>query len=211
MKGKIEMKRKIISILLALTFVIGSSAAVFAEDSQIDYSQWDSQSAYPSDVVNTPIFAAVKFLMDKKIISGYDDGLFHADRNITRAEFTKMMVIATNNQNGMDQRPDAGFTDIENHWAKDYINTGTFLKFINGMGDGTFAPDGNVTYAQVIAIIVRSKGVTDAEMSAYGKWPDNYAKYATMYNMTGDVTVSDWDAPASRGDVAKILYRNLPK
>ena len=79
------------------------------------------------------------------------------------------------------------------------------------MGDGTFAPDGNVTYAQVIAIIVRSKGVTDAEMSAYGKWPDNYAKYATMYNMTGDVTVSDWDAPASRGDVAKILYRNLPK
>ena len=66
MKGKIEMKRKIISILLALTFVIGSSAAVFAEDGQIDYSQWDSQSAYPSDVVNTPIFAAVKFLMDKK-------------------------------------------------------------------------------------------------------------------------------------------------
>jgi len=79
------------------------------------------------------------------------------------------------------------------------------------MGDGTFAPNGNVTYAQVIAIIVRSKGITDAEMGAYGQWPDNYAKYATMYNMTGDIVISDWDAPAPRGDVAKILYRNLPK
>lgn len=205
------MKRKIISILFVLVFVITGSTAVFAAEGEIDYSQWDSQASYPSDVVNTPLFPAVKFLTDRKIINGYDDGLFHGDKNITRAEFTKMMVIATNNQNGMNQRPDSGFTDLENCWAKDYINTAVSLKLINGMGDGTFAPNGDVTYAQVIAIIVRSKGVTDAEMGAYGQWPDNYAKYATMYNMTGDILISDWDAPAPRGDVAKILYRNLPK
>ena len=85
------------------------------------------------------------------------------------------------------------------------------LGLINGMGDGTFAPDGTVTYAQVIAIFVRTKGMTDEQMRAYGSWPDNYAKYAQMYNMLGNVAVSDWNAAATRGDVAQILYRNLPK
>lgn len=211
MKGTMEMKRKIISILLVLTFVLGSGAMAFAAEGDIDYSQWDSQAAYPSDVVNTPLFPAVKFLIDKKIVDGYEDGLFHAENSITRAQYTKMIVLATHNQNSMTTYPDSGFTDVTNHWAKDYIDTGVSLKLINGMGDGTFAPEGNVTYAQVIAILVRSKGVTDSEMSAYGQWPNNYARYAEMYNMLGDLTVSDWNAPAQRGDVAKILYRNLPK
>ncbi len=202
------MKRKAISILLVLALIFASSVAVFAD---IDYSEWDSQSAYPSDVVNTQLFAPVKFLIDKKIIEGYEDGLFHADRSITRAEYTKMILTATNNHNNLDQYEASGFTDVSGHWAESYIDAAVALGLINGMGDGTFAPDGTVTYAQVIAIFVRTKGMTDEQMRAYGSWPDNYAKYAQMYNMLGNVAVSDWNAAATRGDVAQILYRNLPK
>ena len=109
------MKRKAISILLVLALIFASSAAVFAD---IDYSEWDSQSAYPSDVVNTQLFAPVKFLIDKKIIEGYEDGLFHADRSITRAEYTKMILTATNNHNNLDQYGASGFTDVSGHWAE---------------------------------------------------------------------------------------------
>lgn len=203
------MRKRVISVLLAAVLVLAGGSAVFAEG--IDYSQWNSQSAYPSDVVNTKLFTPVKFLVDKKVIEGYEDGLFHAERNITRAEYTKMILIATNNHKNLDAYTVNDFTDVDGHWAKQYINTAVGLKLINGMGDGTFRPNDTVTYAQVIALLIRTKGISDSDMKVYGSWPDNYAKYATMYNMLGDVAVSDWNAPAVRGDVAKILYRNLPK
>lgn len=206
------MKKKALCILLILIMTIAGSTVAFAEEPQIDYSQWDSQSAYPSDVVNTPLFTQVKFLVDEKIIEGYEDGLFHADRNITRAEYTKMMIIATNNQGNMrSYEAYEIFTDVTDHWAKGYINTAYQINLIKGVGDDKFAPDNSVTYAEVMAILIRTKGITDEQMAGYGEWPHNYATYSTTYNMLGLVEVSDWNAPATRGDVAQILYRNLPK
>ena len=204
------MRKKVVSILLTLIMVIASSAIAFAD---IDYSQWNSQSSYPSDVVNTTLFSPVKFLMDKKIVQGYEDGLFHAEKNITRAEYAKMMVVATNNTNNVTLYENKDiFTDLSGaSWAKGYINTAYSVNLIQGMGDSKFAPGENVTYAQAIAILIRSKGITDSQMSAYGQWPDNYIQYANMYNMVGSVTIKDWNAAATRGDIAMILYRNLPK
>ena len=199
--------KKFVSIILIIAMVAASSMVAFAD---IDYSQWNSQGAYPSDVLNTKLFTPVKFLVDKKVVSGYEDGLFHPERTITRAEFTKMVLVATNNDNGMGTYTTNKFTDVsDKHWAKQYINTAAGLKLINGRGDGIFDPEGTVSYAEVIAIFVRTKGVNDAQLA--GTWPNNYANYATRYNMLGTVKVTDWNAPATRGDVAWILYRNLPK
>ena len=203
------MNRKTVSILLAIILVLAGTVCSFA--GSIDYHGWDSQAAYPTDVVNTQLFAPVKFLMDRKIIEGYEDGLFRPERNITRTEFLKMVLIAGNNTGNVGKYPPSGFPDARGHWGKKYIDAGVSLGYIKGMGDGTFAPDANVTYAQVFAMFLRSRGITDQQMNAYGTWPQNYARYATMYGMLGDVSVRDWNAPATRGDVAKILYRNLPK
>lgn len=90
------MKRKTIAriLLLALVLVLAGATASFGE---IDYSQWDSQSAYPQDVANTKYFTSVKALTDKKAITGDRDGLFHPEKNITRAEFSVIMAKATSN------------------------------------------------------------------------------------------------------------------
>ena len=44
-----------------------------------------------------------------------------------------------------------------------------------------------------------------------GNWPNNYIDYVTTYNYLGDVNVKDWNAPAPRGDAAKLIYRFIPK
>lgn len=67
------------------------------------------------------------------------------------------------------------FTDIENHWAKDLIEKKYSEGLIEGYPDGTFKPDEALTKGQLIAIINRSFGLSNAE--------ENHFK---------DVTVNDW-------------------
>lgn len=52
------------------------------------------------------------------------------------------------------------FTDIDGHWAEDYIcKLGCELHLINGFGDGTFRPDKAITRDEAIKIIVNIKGL----------------------------------------------------
>lgn len=206
------MNKKIISIILALALIACGGAAAFAEDA--DYSIWDSNGVYPADVMGTSLLTPVKFLMDKKIITGDTDGLFHPEKNITRAEFATMIAKATNNLAELDTYKNEDiFNDLSGYeWAKGYINAVAKAELFNGRGKGKFAPGENVTYAEVITVLIRmNKGAADAASGMAPKWPDNYISYAETYNYTGDVVVKDWNAPATKGDVARLLYRVMPK
>lgn len=54
----------------------------------------------------------------------------------------------------------APFTDIQNHWGKDYIDVAYAKGIMNGYEDGTFHPNDNMTRAQVISVISRAFGLT---------------------------------------------------
>ncbi|MBN7774082.1 S-layer homology domain-containing protein [Clostridium aminobutyricum] len=200
--------RKVISIIAVLVMTLSSFSVAFAAD----YGDWDAGTVYPSDVMNTSLLAPVKFLMDKKVITGDSDGLFHPDKSITRAEFATMMAKATNNTADLASMEKLTyFKDLDGYtWAKGYINACAKAALINGKGDQKFEPGSNVTYAEVITIIIRSK---NSSAVTTGTWPDNYIQYAqmNMNSMIGDRNITDWNAPASKGDVAMMLYRSMPK
>lgn len=59
------------------------------------------------------------------------------------------------------------FTDTQNHWAKDYIQTAANTGIMNGYTDGTFRPESSVTRAQAAAILVRSLGLTTEEKAPF--------------------------------------------
>ena len=197
----------ILTLALALTSITGIA---FAE---VDYSQWDSQSAYPSDVVNTPLFAPVKFLIDKKVLTGYPDGTFKPANPITRAEVAVAITKMTNRTNNLvEMEKITVFSDLAGYdWAKGYINTLAKENVIKGMTATTYAPAKNISYAEFITLLIRSKGGAASEIENTGTWPNNYIQYAQMYNLLGDVVVTDWNADATRGDVAKLMYRIMPK
>jgi len=212
-----KMKRKIsIFLTAALIFCCGATAFSYAEDIEADYSMWDSTGIYPSDVMGTKLLTPVKFLMDRKIITGDSDGLFHPDKNITRAEFATIMAKATNNANAMDLNSLSNediFSDLAGYgWAKPYINGVAKAGLFKGRSADMFAPGESVTYAEVITVLIRmSQGAADTAEGMASKWPDNYIAYAETYNFTGDVVIYDWNSPATKGDVARLLYRRMPK
>lgn len=203
-------KRITAVILTVILTVASASGAAFAD---IDYSQWNSQSSYPSDVVGTPLFASVKYLMDKKILTGYADGTFKPENPITRAEIAVAMAKATNRTANLEAMASKNtFADLTGYdWAKGYINALVDAGMIKGIGSTAYAPGKNISYAELITVLVRMNSGAASSVESSGTWPTNYIQYVQMYNYLGDVTVTDWNAPATRGDTAKLMYRFLPK
>lgn len=205
------MKKCIVSLLLILTLIFCGSVPVFSDS---EFNQWDSTGGYPADVVGTRLLAYVAYLMDKGIITGDDDGLFHPEKNISRAEFATMMAKATNNISELDIMKNMEiFNDLEGYgWAKPYINAVAQADLFKGRGKDRFAPGENVTYAEVVTVLIRlSEAAADTAERMAAKWPDNYIAYAITYNMMGDIVVNDWNSPATKGDVAQMLYKRIPK
>lgn len=206
-----KRSKRILVIAFTVMLTLGSTAgAAFAD---IDYSQWDSQAAYPQDIINTPLLPAVKALLDKKIITGYPDGTFKPENNITRAEVAVMLTKMTNRTNELAAAESRNkFSDLSGYgWAKGYINVMADVGIVKGITSSTFEPAKNINYAELITMLIRTKGGVSTELESQGNWPNNYIQYAQMYNMLGDVAVSNWMAPVNRGDVAKLFYRNMPK
>ena len=58
---------------------------------------------------------------------------------------------------------DAKFSDTKGHWAEYTIKALSANRYVNGMGDGTFAPQKNVTRAQFVTMLMNTVNVSDVE------------------------------------------------
>ena len=108
-----------------------------------------------SDVPQDSWYAeAVSTLASVGIIKGVSDGTYEPMRSITRAEFATIATRFANANDGI-----ATFSDVpENHWAYGNIASAAAYGWIKGYTDGTFAPQGNITRAEVAAIVNRMTG-----------------------------------------------------
>lgn len=119
------------------------------------------------------------------ITSGYSDGTFKPDREITRAEFTRMLNTAIGN-NGTK---DPGFSDVNKaEWYYNDVCKGVSAAFISGYDDGSFRPSRTITRqetAVILARIVPADGVKK-DLSGFrdGKKVDQWAK-SSMEKIVG--------------------------
>ena len=91
-----------------------------------------------------------------------------------------------------------GFSDINNHWAKDTVNWGVNEGIANGFPDGTFRPDGKVTESQFLALLVRT--FTDIEDGS--PWYKPYYAFAENSNYP---VLNKQDSVILRTQVAEIV------
>lgn len=109
----------------------------------------------PYDSIGRWSSPAIQNLISKRIISGYEDGSFRPQNQITRAEFSTMVynMMSSKGQLGPDNR---SFDDTAGHWAQNSIGTLAGNGIINGYDDGSFRPDSNITRAEAATIISKS-------------------------------------------------------
>jgi len=162
-----------------------------------------------TDIDGNAYKVAIEELIALGVVNGYTDGTFKPDNEITRAEVTKMVVAAMGpsyTAAAESAKGTTGFEDVDskNHWASGYIATGVAQAFINGMGDGTFSPDTNVTYAQIVKMLAAVLGYTPAA-EANGGYPNGYIQTANSIGLTEGVSGVSADTAVTRGQVAQLI------
>lgn len=100
-------------------------------------------------------YDAVMYLAEMGTIDGYPNGSFDPEGQITRAEFTTMIVRFAGIPANVGE---ASFPDIMGHWAQDEIAAAQAAGLVSGYPNGNFGPDDDMTRAQAVTILNRMLG-----------------------------------------------------
>ena len=157
-------------------------------------------------------YKAIKSLVKKGILTGYDDNTFKPDNTINRTEAATVIVRAADLAVNITAR--STYDDVSNNfWGTPYIMTATKAGIINGMGDNLFNPTGNVTHNQIIKMAVCMMGL-DGDVAENGGWPDGYllaAKENGIIDNSKYRKLLDGEGTdnATRAEVASYIYSAL--
>lgn len=172
-----------------------------------------------ADVAETyPACDSVERLAERAVVNGYPGGSFAPERQVTRAEFAKMLVAA------MGWQPLPGdampFSDVKGHWAgaQGYLQAAYKQGVINGFPDGTFRPDAPLSRSQAIKIVAAAARLRQEAAAGYadvaaGDWYSGWVGGALQRHLIGPAAAAPlWDGPVFRegepvirGEAAMLL------
>jgi len=192
--------RKVLSLVLVLALVLSSFSMAFADDTAT------TANAGLSDIEGKDCEQAAIVLMDLGVITGYTDGTFRPDANVTRAEAAVIVIKMLGLEKSVGTQK-SNYTDLAGYgWAEPYIAFASNLGILQGDGNGKYRPGDPVSYNEFAKIMVAALGYTADSLT--GTWPGNYVNKAMGLGIMDDV-VSGGNAPATRGDVAIMVNNNL--
>lgn len=191
-----NIHRKLLSSVMALAV----SASVMIQPVFV-------KAAFTDVPENYSYKKAITTLSKLNVINGYDDGTFAPDKDITRAEFTKLLVYMLGY--GDISTTTSRFEDLSlDHWANANIATAYDLGIVNGYSDTEFGPDNPVTYEQALKMLVCALGYQNSA-EAMGGYPEGYISQASSLKLTDKISSTAYSGNASRGLVAQVMYNAL--
>jgi N-acetylneuraminic acid mutarotase len=185
--------------------------------------------SFPDVPATHPHYAAITDLAARGIIGGYGDGTFGPDKDVTRQQFAKMIVLAGGYP--VSEANTCSFVDVEKSGAGTlYPDNYVAVCAANGITTGktatTFDPTGRVTRYQVVSMVVRMADnlqpgllpAPSASFAATGTWGNdathgaNAARAESNGLLVGlDLAVLSPTGYMNRGEVAQVLYNLLGK
>ena len=189
--------KKLISVIIAVIMIVGSFATVSAAD----YKDVESTDSF---------YKAINVLSGLGIVNGDDEGNFNPKNDIKRSEMVALVCRAMGETDIATNSASNAFADVAaNHWAAGYIAWGVNRGIVNGMGDGTFAPDASVSYQDAVVMIMRALGFDRiAQRAQNGGYPAGYLKLASQRGVLKDAGY-DNQAAAPREVVAQLIYNAM--
>lgn len=162
------------------------------------------------------------------LMNGYEDGTYRPDKNMSRAEFATILWRAAGEPK---PQAEASFTDLTQDWYRDAIAWAEETGTMNGVGDGKFDPNGNVTREQLATVLHRQAGsprgmemlltsIYDAQYpdsDQIGEWakPSLYwAIYSGIYCGESNTYIGSTLAPkaaATRAQIAVMIVRYMER
>ena len=157
---------------------------------------------------------SINALVEKGVISESTDKKFNPDRNVTREEFVKMIVVA---MGVFDKNAVSTLADVDsNEWYAPYIASAEKTGLITGDEKGNFGVGEEISRQDMAVIIYRAMADSAKQGNASGFADDgeiaDYAKTAVyslaemgIVNGIGDNSFAPFGA-ATRAMAAKVIY-----
>lgn len=79
----------------------------------------------------------------------------------------KLGTLDGSNPNPPDTYPETPFTDVQNHWAKSYVEWAYAKKYFAGVTTTTFVPNSPVNRGMLTSVLYRMDGSPDAGSSSF--------------------------------------------
>jgi hypothetical protein len=175
--------RRIIALITALMFLFSFAAPAMANTAG-NYS------------------IAIEAVTAVGAMVGYANGSFGENDTFTRAQAATVMARISGYEPNQAATTKSGFIDVANtHWASDAVAWAVKAGVAKGYPDGTFKPDGQVTYREMAAMLIRVLGYGDYVEAGLG-WPLGYDVAAAELGLVSRVYAANPNAAAIRGEVA---------
>lgn len=181
------MKKRVITVLLCLALAAGLLPA--------------AQAAAPEEEQAAQVLAALDIMV------GDQDGNLNLGAPVTRAEFTKLVMAASPQREGVgDAASVSPYPDVpRTHWAAPYIQAAVEAGYVTGYLDGTFRPANSITLAEGVTMALRLLGYQNSDFS--GAYPAG--QMAAYHNLGLDEGISAAQNSAMTRRDAMYLFYNL--
>ncbi len=189
--------KKTLSLVLVLCMVFsffGFAGAAFTDDATVQYKE------------------AVSVMTGIGAINGYTDGSIKPAGTITREEAAKLVTYAILGANVAKMLPAGatGFSDVAaDRWSAPYIAYCVNKGIINGMGDGTFAPEANVTGYQIGKMMLTAIGYGKQGEFTGNSWALNTAILGNSKGIFAGTKAADLDKAATREEAMLYVFNAL--
>ena len=185
-----------------------------SEPSAADTFTYSCASAptFPDVPASAPEYGAVETLACAGIVDGYPNGTFQPNRDVTRAEFVKMLDLTIGLQpvaNGVTR-----FTDVPTTaWYAPYVAAAVARGIVDGVTATSFAPNAPMTRQQMAVMLARALDLTgttrlsfsDTDQIASWALPSVEAAVQAGYLKGLPNGTFEPLAPTTRADAAYVL------
>ena len=114
------------------------------------------------------------------LTSGYPDGTYRPENQVTRAEMATFLLRGM----GASAPPVDGshpFSDITGHWAEIFIEELYDQGITEGYPDGTYRPENQVTRAEMAVFLLKGIGSTPPPLDGSHPFPDIAGHWAEIF------------------------------
>ena len=136
-----------------------------------------------------------------------EDGDMELEREVTRAEFSAMIVRTLGMEEVVQSMAyEPYYTDVpQSEWFAGYVNLLSMLGIVNGDGNGRFNPLDTVSLQEAAKIMVSCLGYGAVANDA-GGYPNGFMTYAAQLGLLKNVGSS---GAIMRADAAQLIYNAL--
>lgn len=152
--------------------------------------------------------------IDQPFFNGYPDGLFHPERNLSRAETAAIVARVLNLE---EKNTSVPFSDVAiDHWARSYIKKVAQAGYMQGDEGNRFRPEDPITRAELVTLVLRMRGVEAVPLASFddllGHWAKDIVGTAKGLKFIDELSLLFHpNMPIRRDEAAKLINVGLSR